>query len=371
MKDIIIIGGGVAGLVSAINLVNHGLNVLVIEKNSYPSHKVCGEYVSNEVKPFLESLDAFPDKFNPPEISRFVLTSCQGRSCSMPLDLGGFGISRYTLDQFLFEKATNAGVKILLNTQVDQVTFTDDSFYLQLSDGSSLTSHLVIGCQGKQSKIDRALERDFLNHKGEFIGVKYHIQYDFPDDTIALHNFKGGYCGICKIDGDKYNLCYLGQRKDLQRFGNIKRMEEEILYQNPHLEDIFNNADFLFGKAMMVTGIGFVPKGLIENHVLMCGDSAGVITPLCGNGIALAIHAAKIVSELIIEYYRVDNFDRARLEAEYSARWKKLFAFRLKAGPIMQNLFGNGFSTEIAVMIMKYFKPVARYMMSQTHGKPF
>lgn len=371
MKDIIIIGGGVAGLVTAINLVNHGLDVILIEKNHYPFHKVCGEYVSNEVKPYLESLGAFPGKFNPSEISRFVLTSCRGQSCSMRMDLGGFGISRYTLDQFMFEKATNAGVKILLNTNVDQVTFEADSFCLQLSDGSNLTSRLVIGCQGKLSKIDKELGRDFLNYRGKYIAVKYHICYDFPDDTIALHNFKGGYCGICKIEGDKYNLCYLGQIKDLKRFGNLKLMEEAILHRNPHLKDIFNNADFLFCKAMMVTGIGFTPKNLIENHVLMCGDSAGVITPLCGNGMALAIHASKIVSELIIKYYNARNFDRSRLEAEYYARWKKLFAFRLKAGPIMQNLFGKGFSTEIAVMIMKHFNPVARYMMSQTHGKPF
>ena len=54
VKDIIIIGGGLAGLTSAIQLARAGLSVLLLEKHSYPLHKVCGEYVSNEVRPFLE-----------------------------------------------------------------------------------------------------------------------------------------------------------------------------------------------------------------------------------------------------------------------------------------------------------------------------
>ncbi|HNU89628.1 MAG TPA: FAD-dependent oxidoreductase, partial [Ferruginibacter sp.] len=49
--DITIIGGGLAGLVSAIHLSKAGLAVTLIEKNEYPKHKVCGEYVSNEVLP--------------------------------------------------------------------------------------------------------------------------------------------------------------------------------------------------------------------------------------------------------------------------------------------------------------------------------
>ncbi|WP_317045319.1 FAD-dependent oxidoreductase [Formosa algae] len=55
--DVIIVGGGLAGLSSAIHLSKGNLNVLVIEKNSYPKHKVCGEYISNEVLPYLNFLD--------------------------------------------------------------------------------------------------------------------------------------------------------------------------------------------------------------------------------------------------------------------------------------------------------------------------
>jgi len=62
-SDIVIIGGGLAGLVNAIHLSKAGLKVLLIEKNEYPKHKVCGEYISNEVLSYLAYLGINPFDF--------------------------------------------------------------------------------------------------------------------------------------------------------------------------------------------------------------------------------------------------------------------------------------------------------------------
>ena len=55
------------------------------------------------------------------------------------------------------------------------------------------------------------------------------------------------------------------------------------------------------------------------HHILMTGDAAGMITPLCGNGMAMAIHSAKIVSDLIIKHTRQEKFSRGQLEQQYTA----------------------------------------------------
>ncbi len=98
MKKAIIAGGGLAGLVTANILGRAGIACTVIEKNEYPFHRVCGEYISNETVPFLKSLGLYPDEFSPPQISRFQLTSVNGKSAFLPLGLGGFGISRFSFD---------------------------------------------------------------------------------------------------------------------------------------------------------------------------------------------------------------------------------------------------------------------------------
>ena len=96
--DVIIIGGGLAGLTSAIHISKLNFSVLLIEKNDYPKHKVCGEYVSNEVLPYLKHLGFNPFEFGAKRISKFQLTTHNNKSIDAKLPLGGFGISRYEFD---------------------------------------------------------------------------------------------------------------------------------------------------------------------------------------------------------------------------------------------------------------------------------
>src|SRR5690606_31631009 len=109
MVDVLIIGGGLAGLTNALLLSRAGLSVCLIEKKKYPFHRVCGEYISNEVVPYLKSIDAYPELANVPVINQLLLSDTGGNSVSLNLPLGGFGVSRHFFDNFLYEKATKAG----------------------------------------------------------------------------------------------------------------------------------------------------------------------------------------------------------------------------------------------------------------------
>ena len=111
--DVIIIGGGLAGLSSAIHLSKHDLNILVIEKNNYLKHKVCGEYISNEVLPYLEYLGIDVFHLGAQKINKFELSTTQNNILKSDLTLGVFGISRYTLDNALYEKVKSYHVQTL------------------------------------------------------------------------------------------------------------------------------------------------------------------------------------------------------------------------------------------------------------------
>ena len=105
----------------------------------------------------------------------------------------------------------------------------------------------------------------------------------------------------------------------------------------------------------------------------MSGDTAGMIAPLCGNGMTMAIHSAKILSEKIIAHYQSTKFTtdkRAALEAEYTLSWNKEFARRLWVGRQLQRLFGNNNTTALTLNILNGLPPVSRFLISQTHGKP-
>lgn len=370
MKRIVIVGGGISGLITAIQLAKAGILPTLIEKKVYPFHRVCGEYISSETVPFLKKLGLYPDSFSPPVISRFQLTSVNGKSAYLQLDSGGFGISRYAYDQFLYQQANAAGVHFLLNTQVDKIHWADELYFVQTKD-QKIEADLVIGSFGKRSTIDASLNRTFIKKRSPYIGVKYHIRTDHPLDLIALHNFKDGYCGISNVEAGKTNLCYLSHRHHLKDYGNLKAMEEAVLFKNPFLKSIFRNSEFLFEKPETINEISFETKGPVDQHILMTGDAAGMITPLCGNGMAMAIHSSKILCERVVHFCNDPHYKREQLERDYIRSWKSIFEKRLWTGRQIQRLFGSERASDGLVNLARHVKPLANWLVKQTHGKPF
>jgi len=364
-QSTVIVGGGLAGLICAILLNRAGFEATLIEKKQYPFHRVCGEYISNEVLPFFKTLGANLSELEPSKISRLRISSVSGKTFDTALDLGGFGISRYTLDNLLYRKASAEGVNFVF-AKATKIEFAQDCFSIDLPDNQQLFADYLIGAYGKRSNLDK--NRNFFYQRSPYIGVKYHIATDFPLDLVQLDNFAGGYCGTVKIEGNKYNLCYLSKNEHLKKMGSIEALEKEILYKNPNLKHIFSHSDFLYAKPEVINEISFSPKPLIENHMLFCGDAAGMISPLCGNGMAMAIHSGKILAETIIEFR---NAPRETLEAAYTYRWKQLFQRRLLAGRITQKLFGSKMVSEIAIASLSNIKPVSNFIIKQTHGIPF
>lgn len=208
--DVVIVGGGLAGLSAAILLARKQYNVLVLEKEYYPKHKVCGEYISMESKPFLQSIGVPADDMDLPAISKLQVTDTRGNQLNAQLPQGGFGISRYKLDAMLAELAQKAGATVLTKTKVDNVQWQNESFTVSARDQECI-ARVVCGAWGKRSNIDVKWHRPFITEKNKalsnYIAVKYHIGYPWPSDTVGLHNFSDGYCGISQVENNETCLC--------------------------------------------------------------------------------------------------------------------------------------------------------------------
>ena len=372
--DLAIVGGGLAGLALSIQIVKSGYRVVLFEKEQYPFHKVCGEYISLESWGFLQRLGVDLPSLNVTRIKRLQVSDIKGVFFEQPLPLGGFGISRYTLDHTLAQIAKQAGVIVHEQTRVNEIRFSDELFSIESTKGDFRTK-VVAGSFGKKSNLDVKWKRPFVvakkNKLNNYIGVKYHIRYDFPADLIALHNFKNGYCGISKIEDEKYCLCYLTTAGNLQSSHNdIRKMEQSILSANPHLKKIFSECEMLWKEPVVISQISFDKKNLVEEHVLMVGDAAGMITPLCGNGMSMAMHASKIAAEQISKFLK-GAISRETMEQNYAEKWNKLFANRLKAGRMLQRLFDSQWLTTLMIRLGRSLPSVIKALIKQTHGHPF
>lgn len=372
--DVAIIGGGLAGLCLSIQLARQGHHVIVFEKEKYPFHKVCGEYISLECRNFLEEIGVPLSDWNLPQISNLVVSSPSGKTIERRLPLGGFGISRYRLDAFLAGLARNAGVEIMEGTKVDNVEFSNSSFHVQCGPVMH-KARLACGTFGKRSNLDIKLKRNFIQKKpgklSNYIAVKYHVQTELPANLIALHNFDNGYCGISRVEDEKYCLCYLTTAQNLQRCNNaIAALEQNILRRNPHLDKIFREAVFLYASPLTISQVSFDSKTQTEHHMLMTGDAAGMIAPLCGNGMSMAMHGSKIAFRHIHPFLQ-GKISRHEMETTYQTEWNTTFKKRLKAGRMIQGLFGREWITNGFIQALRPFPVLTDRLIRQTHGKPF
>lgn len=368
--DVAIIGGGLAGLSSAIELAKLGKTVTLFEKKEYPFHKVCGEYISNECWDYIKYLGLDLDQFNLPKINKLKITTEKGTQLTTALEKGGFGISRYLLDAELFKIATNLKVKVLLNTTVLSIKYENNRHIISTKD-ESFYAKVAIGSYGKRSNIDKSLKRKFikkvLTPSKNYVGVKYHIKANLPSNLIGLHFFKDGYCGISKVEGDnRFCICYLTLANNLKQAGSIKNLEVQILSRNKNLEKYLKCPKF-FEIPEVISQVNFSNKDVINNHILMLGDASGLVVPLFGNGMSMAFHSANKASQLINNFLN-GRIERTELENHYSQWWKEEFNFRLALGRNLQRLLYIPFLSNPTLKLLNLFPFLVKKIIKLTHG---
>ncbi|MBX2845853.1 MAG: FAD-dependent monooxygenase [Saprospiraceae bacterium] len=366
--EIGIVGGGLAGLTAGIHLSQLGFSVVIFERQSYPHHKVCGEYVSKEVLPYFDSLGIDVQLEQLPQLNRLHLTTEKGKELWQDLPLGGFGISRYVLDELLYKKALANGVQFVFN-KVQQVAFEGNSFIITTSNKEIYESTVVLGAWGKRSSLDKAASRPFIQRRSPWMGVKAHFEGDFADDVIALHNFRGGYCGMSKVEQHRINACYLVDTRVFQEYGSVDALEAAVLMKNPFWAAWRTAAKPLFEQPLIISQISFERKAPIVDHMLMIGDSAGLIHPLCGNGMAMAIHAAKLAAEGCEQFFH-QHQNRQQLERAYQTIWKKTFQARLQTGRRIQQLLLRENMSNYMISLAQLFPGLVPKIIKKTHGLP-
>jgi len=373
LYDCAIVGGGLSGLCLAIQLADMGFQAIVFEKNSFPQHKVCGEYISMESHGFLCELGLPLKEMSLPYIRQLGISSEQGFILNAPLALGGFGISRFTLDDELYQLAVKKGVKVLEKCKVQTASYRDTGSFSEIETSKGIfRAKLVCGSYGKYtpSFIQEQAGYKAQKNSTNYIGVKYHIKTDLPKDRIELHNFENGYCGISKVDKDWYCLCYLSHAANLQKYGTIQQMEEQVLYKNPFLKNYFTRSDFVSRQPLTISNVQFSKKQASTGHLLLLGDAAGSISPLCGNGMSMGMRASKLLAKEIDAYFNSHHSEK-ELIAKYTKAWNRAFNTRIKSGYYLQNLFGKKTTTHLALKTLHRFPGLTQKIISLTHGKPF
>ncbi|NVO32339.1 NAD(P)/FAD-dependent oxidoreductase [Hymenobacter lapidiphilus] len=375
LYDCAIIGGGVAGLTLAVQLARAGRRVVLFEKQTYPFHRVCGEYISMENYAFLCRIGVPLDQMDLPIMTRFTVSSPTGVALHHPLDIGGVGITRYVLDQLLARLAAEHGATIQEGTKVTDVVFADEQFTLTTAGGATYRARTACGAWGKHANLDSKLNRPFLepSRQGrQFVAVKYHLQVEnFPNDLVEMHNFRDGYCGLSPVPGGLTNCSYISDVRNLRAHGNsVAEMERGVLMQNPLLRPYLEQAQRAGTVPIVISQITFRERSTVDAHVLMLGDAAGTIAPLAGNGMSMGMSASFLLHGLLLDFLE-GRLSRAELEQQYTRAWRSLLRLRIRAGHLIHQFFGRPALTTLAIQALKSLPGLTTQVLKLTHGKSY
>ncbi len=331
--DVLIVGGGPAGSTCAWKLKLAGLDVLILDKKTFPRDKVCAGWVTPAVIQTLRlDLDDYARGRVLQPIQGFR-TSCMGgpdvaTAYNKPVS---YGIRRFEFDEYLLKRC---GARTRLGESIKSIRRSDDGWLVN----DSIRAKMLVGAGGHFCPVARHLgaklgsdEQVVAAHEVEFEmtpeqAAACKVQQEVPE-LFFCDDLKGYAWAFRK--GDFLNVG-LGREDNHKLAEHVERFCKKLMEQGKIPADI--PARFK-GHAYIL--YAHVLRKLVDDGVLLIGDAAGLAYPQSGEGIRPAVESAIQAADILIQAqgdYRKKNLDA------YPAQLVARFGPRRESGGVMDLL---------------------------------
>ena len=295
-----IAGGGLAGAAAACHLARLGRRVTVLERERGAAHKVCGEFLSGEALADLAGIGVDAAALGAAPITAMRLVHA-GRVAESRLPFPAAGLSRLVLDEALLQQAAGYGADVQRGVRVRGV----GAGAVQTDDGA-LPAGTILLATGKHDL--RGLARAVEGEPEALIGFKLHLRLSTAQRAalaghVEVVMFDGGYAGLQLIEDGIANLCLLIDRARYDAAGQswpglLATLERE----DTHLARRLDGANAQWDRPLSIFRVpyGFVHGGEGPDAVFRLGDQAAVIPSFCGDGMAIALHSARLAAGCVL-----------------------------------------------------------------------
>jgi len=319
--DVVVAGGGLAGSAAAIGLARAGRHAVLIERETGPHDKVCGEFLSYEACHYLSALGINPEALG--AIALHGVRLVKGTQCAQAsLPFRALSLSRRVLDEELLNAAIASGVDVRRGLRVKALTRSGTGWQAMLDQGPPLEARAAFLATGKHDLKD--LKRP-AGSQPDLIGFKMYWQLSAKQALslgghVELALFPGGYAGLEPVEGNRANLCLLVQRG---HFGGLENSWDALLdtikTTCPHVAHRLEGAKPLLAKPLAISAIpyGYVLDGFErrDDQPWRLGDQAAVIPSFSGDGMSIALHSARLASDFYMRGEQAHHY-HARLASD-------------------------------------------------------
>jgi flavin-dependent dehydrogenase len=344
MTDALIVGGGLAGGALAAQLAEAGRSVVLLERESGPHDKVCGEFLSREAALYLKNLGLDLPALGVQRIDRVRLEAA-GRVSVADLPFPALSLSRRVLDAALLDRAASAGAEIRMGARVASLARDAGMWRSRLRDGSTVDGSNAFLATGKHDL--KGWDRP-EGPQGDLIGFKLHwrltaAQTEALAGYVELNLFPGGYAGLQPIEDGKANLCLLVRKS---RFISLGQGWDALLAavrtDCPLLNERLGGATPVWDRPLAIYAIPYGHIARTKDDLWRLGDQAAVIPSFAGDGMSIALHSAGLVARIYLEGGSPDAYRRQMSrEIGFPVRLATMLS-RMAMGALGRNAIGWG-----------------------------
>ncbi|HMF03629.1 MAG TPA: geranylgeranyl reductase family protein [Acidimicrobiia bacterium] len=303
--DVLVVGAGPAGAAAALTARRRGLDVLVVDKATFPRDKTCGDGLTTAALRFIEHLGvdiAGLPGYMP--VRETVLVAPDGRRVSLPLGTDGdyaAVVPRVELDAAIVDTARREGVEVRDGVGVTAIETTNgDGVTVTTGDGP-VRARFLVAADGHYSFVRRCLRPPAPPELGTWHAFRQYFRG--VDDPRLYVLFEGdllpGYAWVFPLPGGRANVGFGVLRRPGTTGKELNARWRELLTR-PSVRTILGPAaePEATHRAWPIPA-SFEYDALADGRVLYVGDAANVVDPLTGEGIAQAIETAGIAVDTI------------------------------------------------------------------------
>jgi 2-polyprenyl-6-methoxyphenol hydroxylase-like FAD-dependent oxidoreductase len=359
----------------------------LIERDRFPRHKVCGEFLSPEAQQSLHNLGVLPPvtALEPVPLYGATLATGGRATIELPLEAPAWGLSRFVLDEALAGAAQQAGATLWQSATVTTAERSAAGCTLQVrrADGDgrlqtcSVDARALVFACGRHSTAALPPRPDGSADKHGWrrcVGLKVHYSGVQMEPRVELYLFEGGYVGINPIEGpcDRANVCLLITYAAFQAHDrSLACILETTASRHPTFAARLRGARLLPESECAVAPVDTHRRSTPWDGTLdapCLGDTAAMIPPLAGDGMAMALRSAELCLEPAHAYLR-GEISLTAWEQAYTGAWRREFRARLQLGRALQSALTTPLLGDALARGGRHLPRVAEWMLAGTRGR--